>query len=94
MTVTMQTLINHFSPHMQAQNLYAIQIGPELYSKGSRDSGVGIVAGYRLDDQRVGVRAPVFLEFSLLLVVQTGSGAHPPIQWVPWPFFGIKEAGT
>jgi hypothetical protein len=30
-----------------------------------------------LDDQGIGVRAPVIQEFSLLHVVQTSSGAHP-----------------
>jgi hypothetical protein len=43
----------------------------------SRDSAVGIATGYRLDDQGVGVRVPVGANFSLLHVVQTGSGADP-----------------
>jgi hypothetical protein len=43
----------------------------------SRDSSVGIATGYGLDDHGVGVRVPVNQEFSLLHVVQTGSGAHP-----------------
>jgi hypothetical protein len=37
----------------------------------SRDSSVGIATGYGLDESRYGQ------EFSLLHVVQTGSGAHP-----------------
>jgi hypothetical protein len=47
-----------------------------LSLSGSRDSAVGIATDYGLDDQRVGVRVPVGQEFSLLHVVQTGSGAH------------------
>jgi hypothetical protein len=47
---------------------------------GSRDSSVGIVTGYGLDDRGVGVRVPVesniFLS-PLIHIVQTGSGAHP-----------------
>jgi hypothetical protein len=41
----------------------------------SRGSAVGIATDYGLDDRGVGVR--VGSEFSLLHVVQTGSGAHP-----------------
>jgi hypothetical protein len=40
------------------------------------DSVVGIATGYGLDDRGVGVRVPVGSQFSLLHVVQTGSGAH------------------
>jgi hypothetical protein len=43
----------------------------------SRDSAVGKATGYVLDDGGVGVRVPVGSRFSLLHVVQTGSGAHP-----------------
>jgi hypothetical protein len=44
----------------------------------SRDSAVGIETGYVLDNQGVGVQVPVGgQEFSLLYVVQTGSGARP-----------------
>jgi hypothetical protein len=43
----------------------------------SRDSAVGIATGYGLDGRGVGVRLPVGPRFSLLRVVQTGSGAHP-----------------
>jgi hypothetical protein len=42
-----------------------------------RDSSVGIAAAYRLDDREFGIRVPVGSDFSLLHVVQTGSGAHP-----------------
>jgi hypothetical protein len=44
----------------------------------SRDSAVGIATCYGLDDRGVGVRVPVGAKiFSLLQVVQTGSGVHP-----------------
>jgi hypothetical protein len=43
----------------------------------SRDSVVGIATGYGLEDQGVGVRVPGGQEFSLLHVVQAGSGVHP-----------------
>jgi hypothetical protein len=62
----------------------------------SRGSVVGIATGYGLDDRGVGVRVPVRPEFSLLHVVQTGSGAHPtsyPIG-TGGSFPGGKVAGT
>jgi hypothetical protein len=43
----------------------------------SRDSAVGIEIGDGLNDLGVGVRVPVRASFSLLHVVQIGSGAHP-----------------
>jgi hypothetical protein len=43
----------------------------------SRDSVVGVATGYWLDDRGVGIRVPLGQEFSLLHVVQTGSGTHP-----------------
>jgi hypothetical protein len=44
----------------------------------SRDSSVGIVTGYGLDDRGgAGVRVPVGKTVSLLHLVQTGSGIHP-----------------
>jgi hypothetical protein len=43
----------------------------------SRDRSVAIATVYGMDEGRVGVRVPVGLEFSLLHVAQTGSGAHP-----------------
>jgi hypothetical protein len=36
-----------------------------------------MLSGYVLNDPGVGVRVPVGQEFSVLHVVQTGSGAHP-----------------
>jgi hypothetical protein len=61
----------------------------------SRDSVVGIATGNGLDDRGVGFRVPVGSEFSLLHVVQTGSGTHP----TSYPmgtgdiFLGIKRPG-
>jgi hypothetical protein len=44
----------------------------------SRDSSVGIAAGYGLDDRMIGVRFPAGAgNFSLHHCVQIGSGAHP-----------------
>jgi hypothetical protein len=43
----------------------------------NRDSAVGIATGYGLDRRGVVVRDPVVKEFSLLHVIQTGSGTHP-----------------
>jgi hypothetical protein len=62
----------------------------------SRDSVVGIVTGYGLEDRGVGVRVPVGQEFSLLHVLQTDSVAHPAsyIQWVPGALSsGVKRSG-
>jgi hypothetical protein len=41
------------------------------------DNAFRITTGYGLDNQGFEVRVPVGQEFSLLHVVQTGSGAHP-----------------
>jgi hypothetical protein len=46
------------------------------YKLVRRDSAFGVTTSYWLDDRGVGVRVPVGQEFSLLRVVQTGSG--PP----------------
>jgi hypothetical protein len=43
----------------------------------SRDSVVGIPAGYGLDDKEIGVRVPVGSRIFTFHVVQTGSGVHP-----------------
>jgi hypothetical protein len=49
-----------------------------LYKAGSRDSSVGIVLGYGLDDWGSTVRFPAGAgNFSLHHRVQNGSGAHP-----------------
>jgi hypothetical protein len=52
----------------------------------SHGSAVGIAAGYRLDYLRVRVPFPVCEEFLLLLIVQTGSGAH-------WAFYSMDTRG-
>jgi hypothetical protein len=45
---------------------------------GSRDSSIGIVTGYRLDDRGVGIRVLSKRKyFSLLFMVQTDSEAQP-----------------
>jgi hypothetical protein len=45
---------------------------------GSRVSSGSIVSDYGLDDGAIGVRSPEGAEdFSFILCVQTGSGAHP-----------------
>jgi hypothetical protein len=47
-------------------------------SMGSRVSSGSIVSGYGLDDRAIGVQFPVGAkDFSSILCVQTGSGAHP-----------------
>jgi hypothetical protein len=44
----------------------------------SRDSSGSIVSDYGLDDRAIGVRSPIGAkDFSLIVCVQTGSGAHP-----------------
>jgi hypothetical protein len=44
----------------------------------NRGSSVGIVSDYGLDDREIRVRSPAGEEdFSSILCVQTGSGAHP-----------------
>jgi hypothetical protein len=62
----------------------------------SRDSVVGIATGYGLDDRGVGVRVLVGSEFSLLHVVQTGSGAQPDsyTRGTVGSVLGGKAAGT
>jgi hypothetical protein len=61
----------------------------------SRYNVVGIATGYRMDDRGVGVRVPVGQEFSLLHVVQTGSGVHPTSYSMDsgGSFPGVKAAG-
>jgi hypothetical protein len=44
-----------------------------------RDSAVGIVSSYWLDDREVGVRIPVMSRIFTSL-----RSTQPPIQWVPW----------
>jgi hypothetical protein len=55
-----------------------------LFKTNESDSSVGIVSGYGLDDRAIEVRSLAGAkDFSCSLCVQTGSGAHPPVQWVP-----------
>jgi hypothetical protein len=54
-----------------------------------RGIAVGIATAYWLDDRGVGVRIRVGSEFSLLHIVQTGSGAHP----TPYPMGTGGKAG-
>jgi hypothetical protein len=51
-----------------------------------------IVSDYGLDDRAIGVRSPAGIkDFSSILCVQTGSGAHqPPVQWLP----GVLSPGV
>jgi hypothetical protein len=62
----------------------------------SRGSAVGIATAYGLDDREVRVRVPVGSEFSLLHIVQTGSGAHPASypMGTGGSFSRSKEAGA
>jgi hypothetical protein len=60
------------------------------------DSSVGIATGYGLDEQRGGSSSPGRVKkFSLLHIVQTGSGVHPTSYkmgtWVSFP--GVKRQG-
>jgi hypothetical protein len=49
-----------------------------LQGAWSRDSSVSIVSDYGLDDRAIGDRSPAGVkDFSSILCVQTGSGAHP-----------------
>jgi hypothetical protein len=65
-----------------------------LYPMKSWDSAVGIATGYGLHDREVAVRVPVGQEFSLLHVVQTGSGVHPASYPMDTSFSGDKAAGA
>jgi hypothetical protein len=49
------------------------------------------VYDYGLDDRAIGVRSTAGAkDFSSILCVQTGSGAQPPVQWVP----GVLSPGV
>jgi hypothetical protein len=61
----------------------------------SRVSSVSLVFGYGLDDRAIGVRSPAGAkDFSSILCVQTGSGAHPAscTMGTGGPFPGGKSA--
>jgi hypothetical protein len=50
----------------------------DIYVCRGRGSSVSIVSGYGLNDLAIGVRTPAGAkDFSSILCVQTGSGAHP-----------------
>jgi hypothetical protein len=60
---------------------------------GSLDSIVGIATGYRLDNQGLGVQAPlgsrIFSSTSFRLAL---GSIQPPIQWVPGALsLGVKQ---
>jgi hypothetical protein len=62
---------------------------------GSRVSSGSIVSDYGLDDRAIGVRSPAGAkDFSSILCVQTGSGAHPAscTMGTGGPFPGGKSA--
>jgi hypothetical protein len=48
-----------------------------LCVKRAGNAAVGIVTGYGLEDQGVGVPVPMRSKISILRVVQNGSGVHP-----------------
>jgi hypothetical protein len=62
---------------------------------GSRGSSGSIVSDYGMDDRAIGVRSPAGAkDFSSILCVQTGSGAHPAscTMGTGGPFPGGKSA--
>jgi hypothetical protein len=67
-------------------------------AKKSRVSSGSIVSDYGLDDRAIGVRSAAGAkDFSSILYVQTGSGAHPAscTMGTGGPFPGCKsEAGS
>jgi hypothetical protein len=62
----------------------------------SRDSTVGIVTGYGLDDRVIGVRFQVGAGNFFRHCVQTSSGAHPDsyLMGSRGSFRGSRAAGT
>jgi hypothetical protein len=66
-------VISRFTRKSMTINIFDLH----TFNVRSQDRVVGIVTGYGMDDRGVGARVPVGEEFSLLRVVQTGSGAHP-----------------
>jgi hypothetical protein len=68
---------NWFSAHNCTPTLFRMDTFNSVQSQyGSRVSSGSIVSDYGLDDRAIGVRSPAG-DFSSLLCVQTGSGAHP-----------------
>jgi hypothetical protein len=70
-------------------------LGVERRFRVSRVSSGSIVSDYGLDDRAIGVRSPAgSKDFSSILCVQTGSGAHPAscTMGTVGPFPGGKSA--
>jgi hypothetical protein len=61
------------------ETVYLIEVFPNFtQSLGEPGSSVSIVSDYGLDDRAIRVRSPAGAkDFSSILCVQTGSGAHP-----------------
>jgi hypothetical protein len=81
--------------HQLESGRYIIVVIKELLK--SRDSSVGIVLGYGLDNRGSGVRFPAGAgNFSLNHRVQNGSGAHPASypMGTRYCFPGGKAAGV
>jgi hypothetical protein len=58
-------------------NLFIVYLTTLLVAQ-EPGSSVSIVSDYGLDDRAIGVRSPAGAkDFSSILCVQTGSGAHP-----------------
>jgi hypothetical protein len=82
----------------QGQNIYEVPVrylhrAIDLHR--SRVSSGSIVSDYGLDDRAIGVRSPAGVkDFSCILCVQTGSGAHPAscTMGTGGPFTGGKSA--
>jgi hypothetical protein len=66
-------------PKSGASTIYPDMDKVDLHevSTVSQGSALNIATAYGLDEQEVRVRVLVGSEFSLLHIVQTGSGAHP-----------------
>jgi hypothetical protein len=82
--------VNNFSPRLVCIKMYSLAtlldikydlqfIRLQIYIYiWSRVSSGSIVSDYGLDDRAIGVRSPAGAkDFSSILCVQTGSGAHP-----------------
>jgi hypothetical protein len=68
----------------------------DLNIVGSRDSSIGIATGYGLEEQGGGSSSPGRVKkFSLLHIVQTGSGVHPTSYklGIGVSFPGVKPQG-
>jgi hypothetical protein len=80
------------SPHGESKNFNFSNDSAVEFCM-SRVSSGSIVSDYGLDDRAIGVRSPTEAkEFSSILCVQTGSGAHPAscTMGTEGPFPGAK----